>query len=188
MTGLTELRWETELWQDHHDLRSIWLLRLEMCCGLPYRFLGAAGHCTGRFYSTKPQLIKLWQTFILSTCLGEREICSPAVRWDLPWEGWSKGWEKCLQLQTSEERGGSWSLSRVLLVLTVPSSAHSPGAYSLSVRDSNSAHGDIIKHYRIRSLDGGGYYISPRMTFSSLPELIHHYSRKLLAFSNVFVS
>ncbi|NXE70520.1 BLK kinase, partial [Calcarius ornatus] len=50
-------------------------------------------------------------------------------------------------------------------------------AYSLSVRDNNSAHGDIIKHYRIRSLDGGGYYISPRMTFSSLPELIHHYSR-----------
>ncbi|NWR21155.1 BLK kinase, partial [Emberiza fucata] len=51
-------------------------------------------------------------------------------------------------------------------------------AYSLSVRDNNSAHGDIIKHYRIRSLDGGGYYISPRMTFSSLPELIHHYSQK----------
>ncbi|XP_028941471.1 tyrosine-protein kinase Blk-like, partial [Antrostomus carolinensis] len=51
-------------------------------------------------------------------------------------------------------------------------------AYSLSVRDSDSAHGDIIKHYRIRSLDGGGYYISPRMTFSSLPELIHHYSQK----------
>ncbi|NWZ69767.1 BLK kinase, partial [Acrocephalus arundinaceus] len=51
-------------------------------------------------------------------------------------------------------------------------------AYSLSVRDNNSSHGDIIKHYRIRSLDGGGYYISPRITFSSLPELIHHYSQK----------
>ncbi|OXB61914.1 hypothetical protein ASZ78_001717 [Callipepla squamata] len=54
----------------------------------------------------------------------------------------------------------------------------SSGAYSLSVRDSDSAHGDIIKHYRIRSLDGGGYYISPRMTFPTLPELIHHYSQK----------
>lgn len=61
-----------------------------------------------------------------------------------------------------------------------------PGAYSLSVRDSDSAHGDIIKHYRIRSLDGGGYYISPRMTFATLPELIHHYSRKLLSFPTDF--
>ncbi|XP_057283735.1 tyrosine-protein kinase Blk isoform X2 [Pezoporus wallicus] len=60
----------------------------------------------------------------------------------------------------------------------VRESETSKGAYSLSVRDSDSAHGDIIKHYRIRSLDGGGYYISPRMTFSSLPELIHHYSQK----------
>lgn len=70
----------------------------------------------------------------------------------------------------------------LLLVLTVLSLACPPGAYSLSVRDSDSAHGDIIKHYRIRSLDGGGYYISPRMTFATLPELIHHYSRKLLSF------
>lgn len=85
--------------------------------------------------------------------------------------------------------GGSWSLSRVLLVLTVLSSAYSPGAYSLSVRDSDSAHGDIIKHYRVRSLDGGGYYISPRTTFSSLPELIHHYSRKLgLSLSRTWAS
>ncbi|NXX84948.1 BLK kinase, partial [Urocolius indicus] len=60
----------------------------------------------------------------------------------------------------------------------VRESETSKGAYSLSVRDGDSAHGDIIKHYRIRSLDGGGYYISPRMTFSSLPELIHHYSQK----------
>uniref|UniRef100_A0A8V0Y8U7 Tyrosine-protein kinase n=1 Tax=Gallus gallus TaxID=9031 RepID=A0A8V0Y8U7_CHICK len=60
----------------------------------------------------------------------------------------------------------------------VRESETSTGAYSLSVRDSDSAHGDIIKHYRIRSLDGGGYYISPRMTFATLPELIHHYSQR----------
>ncbi|OXB78611.1 UNVERIFIED_CONTAM: hypothetical protein H355_010091 [Colinus virginianus] len=65
-----------------------------------------------------------------------------------------------------------------LLLSSASSLAYSPGAYSLSVRDSDSAHGDIIKHYRIRSLDGGGYYISPRMTFATLPELIHHYSQK----------
>ncbi|EMP27210.1 Tyrosine-protein kinase Blk [Chelonia mydas] len=51
-------------------------------------------------------------------------------------------------------------------------------AFSLSVRDSSSAQGDIIKHYRIRSLDGGGYYISPRITFSSLHHLVQHYSNK----------
>ncbi|XP_030411068.1 tyrosine-protein kinase Blk isoform X2 [Gopherus evgoodei] len=51
-------------------------------------------------------------------------------------------------------------------------------AFSLSVRDSTSAQGDIIKHYRIRSLDGGGYYISPRITFSSLHQLVQHYSNK----------
>lgn len=82
------------------------------------------------------------------------------------------------EVSTAEKREGSWSWSQVLLGFIVPSSSHSPGAYSLSVRDSDSAHGDIIKHYRIRSLDGGGYYISPRTTFASLPELIHHYSRE----------
>uniref|UniRef100_A0A7M4E251 Tyrosine-protein kinase n=1 Tax=Crocodylus porosus TaxID=8502 RepID=A0A7M4E251_CROPO len=51
------------------------------------------------------------------------------------------------------------------------------GAYSLSVRDNDATSGDIIKHYRIRTLDGGGYYISPRTTFSSLPQLIHYYSK-----------
>lgn len=88
------------------------------------------------------------------------------------------------EVSTAEKTGGSWSQSQVLLGLTVPSSSCSLGAYSLSVRDSDSAHGDIIKHYRIRSLDGGGYYISPRTTFASLPELIHHYSRELLSFPN----
>uniref|UniRef100_A0A8D0HUC7 Tyrosine-protein kinase n=1 Tax=Sphenodon punctatus TaxID=8508 RepID=A0A8D0HUC7_SPHPU len=53
-----------------------------------------------------------------------------------------------------------------------------PGAYSLSVRDSGATHGDIIKHYRIRSLDGGGYYISPRLTFPSLQQLVQHYCEK----------
>ncbi|KYO28559.1 hypothetical protein Y1Q_0005355 [Alligator mississippiensis] len=52
------------------------------------------------------------------------------------------------------------------------------GAYSLSVRDSDAASGDIIKHYRIRTLDGGGYYISPRTTFSSLHQLVHYYCTK----------
>lgn len=47
-----------------------------------------------------------------------------------------------------------------------------PGNYSLSIRD-----GDSVRHYRIRKLDNGGYYITTRAPFSSLTELVEHYSR-----------
>ena len=47
-----------------------------------------------------------------------------------------------------------------------------PKDFSLSVRD-----GDGIKHYRIRRLDNGGFYISTRSRFTTLPELIAHYQR-----------
>ncbi|XP_048468863.1 proto-oncogene tyrosine-protein kinase LCK-like [Rhincodon typus] len=50
------------------------------------------------------------------------------------------------------------------------------GSYSLSVRDFDSQQGDVVKHYKIRSLDKGGYYISPRITFNTLHELVNHYS------------
>ncbi|KAG9467842.1 hypothetical protein GDO78_014190 [Eleutherodactylus coqui] len=52
------------------------------------------------------------------------------------------------------------------------------GTYSLSVRDKDESRGDIIKHYKIRMLDNGGYYISPTYTFPSLQELVNHYSTK----------
>uniref|UniRef100_A0A914Y1R2 Tyrosine-protein kinase n=1 Tax=Panagrolaimus superbus TaxID=310955 RepID=A0A914Y1R2_9BILA len=44
--------------------------------------------------------------------------------------------------------------------------------FSLSVRD-----GSTIKHYRIRQLDSGGYYIARRRPFSTLQDLIDHYSK-----------
>lgn len=44
--------------------------------------------------------------------------------------------------------------------------------FSLSVRD-----GSTIKHYRIRQLDSGGYYIARRRPFSTLQELIDHYGK-----------
>ena len=46
-----------------------------------------------------------------------------------------------------------------------------PGNYSLSIRD-----GDSVRHYRIRKLDNGGYYITTRAPFTSLSELVEHYS------------
>uniref|UniRef100_A0A8C2NUY4 Tyrosine-protein kinase n=1 Tax=Capra hircus TaxID=9925 RepID=A0A8C2NUY4_CAPHI len=51
------------------------------------------------------------------------------------------------------------------------------GSYSLSVRDYDPQHRDTVKHYKIRTLDNGGFYISPRSTFSSLQELVAHYSK-----------
>ncbi|XP_058235774.1 tyrosine-protein kinase Blk [Hemibagrus wyckioides] len=59
----------------------------------------------------------------------------------------------------------------------VRESETTPGAFSLSVRDLAPEHGDVVKHYKIRTLDKGGYYISPSLTFSSLQELIQHYTR-----------
>jgi hypothetical protein len=40
-----------------------------------------------------------------------------------------------------------------------------------SVRD-----GDTVKHYRIRQLDEGGFFIARRVTFRTLSELVDHYS------------
>lgn len=44
--------------------------------------------------------------------------------------------------------------------------------FSLSVRDN-----DSVKHYRIRQLDTGGYYIARKTTFATLQDLVEHYSK-----------
>jgi hypothetical protein len=41
----------------------------------------------------------------------------------------------------------------------------------LTVRDV-----DTVKHYRIRQLDDGGFFIARRTTFRTLQELVEHYS------------
>uniref|UniRef100_A0A8D3EF77 Tyrosine-protein kinase n=1 Tax=Scophthalmus maximus TaxID=52904 RepID=A0A8D3EF77_SCOMX len=50
------------------------------------------------------------------------------------------------------------------------------GAYSLSIRDWDEAKGDNVKHYKIRKLDNGGYYITTRAQFDTLQKLVKHYS------------
>ncbi|XP_008310872.1 tyrosine-protein kinase fynb isoform X1 [Cynoglossus semilaevis] len=50
------------------------------------------------------------------------------------------------------------------------------GAFSLSVRDWDDIKGDHVKHYKIRKLDSGGYYISTRAQFETLQQLVQHYS------------
>ncbi|CAI5778006.1 src-like-adapter 2 isoform X2 [Podarcis lilfordi] len=50
------------------------------------------------------------------------------------------------------------------------------GCYSLSIRHTNRASWDCVKHYRINCMENGWLYISPRLTFSSLQELVEYYS------------
>jgi len=47
------------------------------------------------------------------------------------------------------------------------------GDYILSVKDKNK-----VIHYPIRSLDVGGYFITLRLTFKTVPDLISHYNQK----------
>ncbi|RLV98845.1 hypothetical protein DV515_00010455 [Chloebia gouldiae] len=49
------------------------------------------------------------------------------------------------------------------------------GSYSLSVRDGDELRGGAVKHYKIRTLDSGGFYISPRNNFNTLQDLVQHY-------------
>ncbi|XP_076017630.1 tyrosine-protein kinase Lck [Genypterus blacodes] len=53
-----------------------------------------------------------------------------------------------------------------------------PGSYSLSVRDLDHNSGEMVKHYRIRNMDNGGYYITAKISFNSLKELVQHHSRE----------
>ncbi|NWJ04893.1 SLAP2 protein, partial [Crypturellus undulatus] len=50
------------------------------------------------------------------------------------------------------------------------------GCYSLSVRRSEHSSWDAVNHYRIQRLENGWLYISPRLTFPSLHDLVDYYS------------
>ncbi|KAM8840286.1 tyrosine-protein kinase Fgr isoform 2-T2 [Spinachia spinachia] len=52
------------------------------------------------------------------------------------------------------------------------------GAYSLSIRDWDENKGDHVKHYKIRKLDNGGYYITTRSQFDTVQELVVHYTER----------
>ncbi|XP_039770994.1 proto-oncogene tyrosine-protein kinase Src isoform X2 [Ornithorhynchus anatinus] len=51
------------------------------------------------------------------------------------------------------------------------------GAFCLSVSDFDNAKGLNVKHYKIRKLDSGGFYITSRTQFSSLQQLVGYYSK-----------
>uniref|UniRef100_A0A3Q3L937 Tyrosine-protein kinase n=1 Tax=Mastacembelus armatus TaxID=205130 RepID=A0A3Q3L937_9TELE len=52
------------------------------------------------------------------------------------------------------------------------------GAFSLSIRDWDDVKGEHVKHYKIRKLDSGGYYITTRAQFDTLQQLVQHYSER----------
>ena len=54
-------------------------------------------------------------------------------------------------------------------------------SYVLSVRDADKASGDpCVKHYRVRKMDNGGYFISPKRIFKTIFEVVDHYSGRSL--------
>ncbi|KAM7405248.1 hypothetical protein PAMP_012524 [Pampus punctatissimus] len=54
---------------------------------------------------------------------------------------------------------------------------HCGGAYCLSVLDYDNTKGLNVKHYKIRKLDSGGFYITSRTQFSTLQQLVNHYRK-----------
>uniref|UniRef100_A0A7N6BKX9 Tyrosine-protein kinase n=1 Tax=Anabas testudineus TaxID=64144 RepID=A0A7N6BKX9_ANATE len=54
------------------------------------------------------------------------------------------------------------------------------GAYCLSVLDYDNTKGLNVKHYKIRKLDSGGFYITSRTQFTSLQQLVFHYRSECL--------
>ena len=55
----------------------------------------------------------------------------------------------------------------------VRESTSTSGNYSLSIRDVKK-----VKHHRIQKLDSGGYFVTPQVTFASIPELVTYYSKQ----------
>lgn len=63
-------------------------------------------------------------------------------------------------------------------------SEHNPRGYSLSVKDWEEGRGHHVKHYKIKPLDNGGFFIATNQTFSSLPALVMAYSSEYLKFDS----
>ncbi len=63
---------------------------------------------------------------------------------------------------------------------------HIPGGFSLTMRDYEVERGPHIKHYKIKCLDQGGYYVTTRQTFTTLPELVSSYMR-MRSYINFFL-
>ncbi|XP_060788993.1 tyrosine-protein kinase Lyn-like isoform X2 [Neoarius graeffei] len=77
------------------------------------------------------------------------------------------------------------NVSRITAERNLLSPANKPGAflirqrsYSMSVRDVGPNGSAVVKHYKIRLLENGGFYISSRITFKTLDDLIAYYRKE----------
>ncbi|KAI4486778.1 hypothetical protein M0804_006148 [Polistes exclamans] len=59
-------------------------------------------------------------------------------------------------------------------------SEHNPRGYSLSVKDWEEGRGHHVKHYKIKPLDNGGFFIATNQTFPTLPALVMAYSSEYI--------
>ncbi|XP_011309244.1 tyrosine-protein kinase Src64B [Fopius arisanus] len=64
-------------------------------------------------------------------------------------------------------------------------SEHNPRGYSLSVKDWEEGRGHHVKHYKIKPLDNGGFFIATNQTFPTLPALVMAYSKNALGLCHV---
>lgn len=67
----------------------------------------------------------------------------------------------------------------------IRNSEHNPNGFSLSVKDWDESRGYHVKHYKIKPLDNGGYYIATNQTFATLPALVLAYTKNALGLCHV---
>lgn len=58
----------------------------------------------------------------------------------------------------------------------------------MSIRDVDNEGASSVKHYKIRLLDNGGYYISPKITFNDISSMIKHYQSEFQSLKNYLSS
>lgn len=56
----------------------------------------------------------------------------------------------------------------------------------MSIRVVDDSGADSVKHYKIRLMDNGGYYISPKITFNDISSMIKHYHSEFQNQKNYF--
>lgn len=66
-------------------------------------------------------------------------------------------------------------------------SEHNPNGYSLSVKDWEESRGYHVKHYKIKPLDKGGFYIATSHTFPTLQSLVTAYSSKFIVLHFIII-
>lgn len=57
----------------------------------------------------------------------------------------------------------------------IRNSEQTTGAFSLSIRDFEPVKGEHVKHYKVKTMDNGGFFVTTKRTFASLQELISYY-------------